>query len=323
MKRAALLTSAILSILNLPNTVTADTKFRYQHKKDGGQQTINDLPTIRVASEGWGNAAPWQVEMLLRAVAQEILTHFPGQKLSAISVSYSQHGPIVLYQRGPENQFQILLAAKDQKWGEYVYEFSHELFHILSHYEYHDRQADTRHRWFEEMLCEAVSLHMLKRFSLTWTQAPPIPETGHYAAALHSFTNRALTESHRQLPPHMSFDEWFRMNGKTLAYGPFQRNKNELIATFFLPILSQHVDWRAITYLNTNTPNDSMNFHDHLVHWYRRTPVRQKSFVSDAMHVFHFSQPTDNQFIQVEEKSAPHLNDKGPVHGGPAGVHRH
>lgn len=304
MKRTAVLTSVVVSLMNVHGAKAMDAKPGHQHKKTHAQSERQATPPIRVMEGAWGNADPGQIELLLNAVADEMLVHFPGRKLDPIVVSPSQHGPVVLYQKGPENEYQVLLAAKDQQWAEYVYEFSHELFHVLANYEYHSPPHHAPHQWFEEMLCETVSLYMLKHFSLASTASPPLPEWGDYIPTLQAFTQRALSEPHRQLPADVSFEQWFRKNGPTLVSRPYLREKNELMANLFLPFLEQHSDWRAVTYLNINAPQDDSSFYNFFVNWYRTTPPAHRKLVGEAMQIFRFKKPSDHDRVLAGDTAA-------------------
>lgn len=306
MKRAAVLTSVVVSLMNVHGAKAVDARPGHQHKKSQAHFERQTTPPIRVADGAWGNATPAQIELLLNAVADEMLVHFPGRKLEPIVVSPSQHGPVVLYQKGPENEYQVLLAAKDQQWAEYVYEFSHELFHILAHYEYHPPPHNARHQWFEEMLCETVSLYMLRHFSLapTSTASLPLPQWSDYIPTLQAFTQRALSEPHRQLPADVSFEQWFRENGPSLISRPYLREKNELVANLFLPFLEQHRDWRAVTYLNVNTPQEESSFYDFFVQWYRTTPPAHRKLVGEAMQIFRFKKPSDHDRVLAGDPAA-------------------
>jgi len=322
MKKVAAVTSFVLSLADLQGARATELKSSVPYPKGSAIQENKSGSGIRVVGDGWGDAKRDDIEVVLNAVATEMLRHFPGQGLDPIVVSSSPYGPVVLYQKGPQGEYQVHLAATGNRWAEYVYEFSHELFHILAHYEYHAPPRRARHQWFEEMMCETVSLYMLKHFSLTWERSPPINEWREYAPNLHNFTQRALTEPHRQLPKTITFQKWFEQNGADLATKPYLRKKNELVATFFLPLLEQNPDWRAVTYLNLNVPQGESSFHDHLAHWYRRTPGQHKLFVAQAMQLFHFKVPADgDRLITLEQPPAEHTDAAKARVGsaGPAG----
>jgi hypothetical protein len=223
----------------------------------------------------------------------------------------------VLYQKGPGNEYQVTLSARDQNWAEYVYEFSHELVHILANYEVHEKPEQVRHQWFEEMLCETVSLYMLKHFALTWDAAPPLPESREYAPALQAFTRRALADRHRMLPAGVSFEQWFSGKAPQLVSSPYMRKENELVASLFLPLIEQNSDWRAVAYLNAGDPPKGTDFREFLVHWYRATPRHLRGFVEESIQVFRFDKPQDREATyasgsEVHSAAGTHA-DQSPV----------
>lgn len=311
MKRTLIFTSVLLSLANMQAAKAAEAKL-LQHKSAKIKQEKSRGTLIRVVDGEWGDAAPWQIEMLLNAIADEILQHFPGRELHPIAVSHSRNGPAVLYQKGPGNEYQVLLTASDQHWAEYVYEFSHELFHILANYEYHAHPERERHQWFEEMLCETVSLYTLKRFSLIWNVAPPLPETSAYAPAIQTFTRRALSDPHRKLPAGVSFEQWFSRKAPLLVSRPYMRKENELVASLFLPVLEQNSDWRAAAFLNVGQLSSSSSFEEFLVQWYRSTPPSLRAFVAESMQVFRFNKPPDQRAIVAagEDSAAPAMHQR-------------
>jgi len=320
MKRVAAVASIVLSLSGVHGVRAAEQKDSTQHKKTSAGTESKRTAGVRVASGEWGNVTPHEIEILLNAVADEMLKHFPGRQLDPIVVSPSRAGPVVLYQKGAQHEYQILLAAKGDRWAEYVYEFSHELFHVLANYEYHAPPRRARHQWFEEMLCETVSLYMLKRFSLTWEQSPPKAEWRYYATDLQRFTQRALGEPHRQLPGNVSFQQWFRENGPILTTRPYLREKNELVATLFLPLFEHASDWRAIAYLNLDVPEGESSFYDYLAHWYRTTPAPHRRFVGQAMGLFHFREPEQGQHLATFEHRPTGPAEAPEVPEGSAGA---
>lgn len=316
MKRTVIFTSVLLSLANIQSAKAAEAKL-LQHRAVNTKQERGTL--VRVVDGDWGDAAPWQIEVLLNAIAGEMLRHFPGQQLHPIAVSHSRNGPVVLYQKGPGNEYQVLLAAKGQQWAEYVYEFSHELFHILAKYENHAQRNQVRHQWFEETLCETVSLYMLKRFSLIWNATPPLPDTKAYAPALQAYTRRALSDPQRKLPAGVSFEQWFSRNAPRLASTPYLRNANELVASFFLPVLEANDDWRAATFLNAGDLPREASFRDFLAQWYKATPPSLRDVVAESMAIFRFGKPSGHEsLVAGAPDSMSESPEAGSVRGEPS-----
>mgnify|MGYP003575257463 FL=1 len=275
---------------------------------------------IEVRDADWEGASPADIKLLLEAVATEMLTHFPGRRLDPIIVSRSHEGPVVLFVKGPQNASQVRLAASGERWAEYIYEFSHELFHILANYQYRAAARNSQYQWFEEMLCETASLAMLKRFAARWEEAPPHPRWASYGGTLNRFTQRALNEPHRQLPPGVSFTQWFRENGPALRTNPYLRGKNELVASYFLPLLERNADWRAFAYLNQPAVQQPVGFNDYLLSWQHRTPAPQRTMVANAMRIFN-PDPVGvrTRLLAAAERFAPAPLAAAPQVPGPAG----
>lgn len=314
MRLVVVYASIVLSILTAPGVRAADLRIDQQLKKTGkskGTEKSRRL-AIRVADGDWGGAKPEEIETLLYAVADKLLTHFPERQLNPIVVSPTRLGPIVLYKKGPENEYQVHLAAKGKRWAEFVYEFSHELFHILANYENHAPPKIASHLWFEETLCEAVSLYTLRQLSASWEQSPPRAEWASYAPTLNGYTGRVLNEPHRQLPANTSLAQWFRENGPLLLENPYLRGKNELIANLFLPILEHNQDWQAVGFLNLDASQQKMGFYDYLASWHSRTPPEHQEFTRLAMRMFHFDAPETGAYKLVRLGSqAPVLDQPG------------
>lgn len=307
MRRVVASTSIALLLLTSHGVRAADLRIDPQQKKTHNSKSVERSRRleIRVAPGDWGDAKPEEIETLLYAVADTLLTHFPERQLDPIVVSPSNQDPIVLYQKGPENEYQVHLAAKGRRWAEFIYEFSHELFHILANYENHAPPKIAQYLWFEETMCEAVSLYTLRQMSVTWEQSPPRAEWASYAPALIRFTGRVQNEPHRQLPANTTLAQWFRENGPLLLENPYLRGKNELIANLFLPILEHNQDWQAVGFLNLGASQGKMTFYDYLASWHDRTPPEHQQFPRLAMRMFQFGAPETGEHKLVTVQAQP------------------
>lgn len=299
MKRIVVIASLLSSIFAVHGNVVAEPQLSSPDETANAHTSAQDPVSIRVADGDWGNAHPQEINILLNAIAADMLTHFPGKHLAPIEVFPTKNNPVVLYRKGPANQYQVFLAAKDRHWGEYIYEFSHELFHILANYEHHAPPEKAHHRWFEEMLCETASLYNLKKFSSTWNVSAPHSAFASYVPVLNKFTQRALNDPRRRLPPNTSFAQWFRENEQSFFGNAYLRTKNEMVAAQFLPLLEQNADWSAIGSLNPPVDPPAMTFHDYLAGWYSNTPAVHRDFVALAMKLFEFPVPTSSQTAAV------------------------
>jgi hypothetical protein len=291
MKRIAVATSFLLAF-SVPHGARAgESKHASPVSRPGETTDSKRGYSIDVATGDWGDVTPEEIEILLNELTAEMLTHFPGRRIGSIKVGSTSQRPVVLYQKGPENQYQILLTAKGTNWGEYIYEYSHELFHILANYENHRPPQGARHQWFEEMMCEAVSLYNLKRLSTGWKELAPHGQWASSGPELAQFTHRALSETHRRLPPNMSLAQWLQQNRSVLLDNPYLRSKNEMVAMLFLPMLEQTSDWGAVSFLNLHPAEKATSFRDYIETWYVDTPAVYRDFVIRTMKLFKFRVP--------------------------------
>lgn len=67
-------------------------------------------------------------------------------------------------------------------WAQYIYQTSHELTHYVIRQYKEDKSAIIR--WFEETLCEAMSLYILKSSSLRWHECALSRISPNYDASL-------------------------------------------------------------------------------------------------------------------------------------------
>lgn len=244
--------------------------------------------SLKVQNGGWGKAQPAAIEAVLYSVADELMSRLP-QKLSVpIVVTHTDDAPVALYDRGPGGEYRIQLHATGENWHLYVYEFAHELCHILSNYEENVGPQTVKHnQWFEETLCETASLFTLKKLAATWENAPPEPKWSEEAKKLRRFFDHLVSEGHRQLPSDTPLFRWLRDNEQRLRDDPYRRNENEVVANLLLPLFQENPqNWAALNYLNLD-PSDARNsLGDYLHHWYQNAPTEHKGFIAGILALF-------------------------------------
>lgn len=246
---------------------------------------------IRVVGKDWGKVSPQQVQTVLYAVADELLTRLPKKLANTVVVMRTDSHPVALYERGPKGEYLVQLHAGDDRWHLYVYEFAHEFCHILSNYE-ENAGADVGryNQWFEETLCETASLFALESLAAKWQSAPPTPELAGQAVKLRRFYEQLIAEGHRQLPPHTELAAWVQENEAALRSDPYQREKNDVLAKLLLPLFATDPDrWDAIAYLNLHPADPSSSLADYLHHWYDNAPDEHKLFIADVFSLLNGS----------------------------------
>jgi len=245
---------------------------------------------IHVEHGEWGTARVQDIEKVLRSVAGVLLPYFPQRASERIVVVFNEQGPRILLEKSPDGSHQVLLNVQDTRWDQFAYQFSHELCHIFTNFEHREisRDSATRdHQWFEETLCEAVSLFALNRLASSWERSPPYPGWEEYAPAFREYANRLLTETHRHLQTNEPIARWFRANQMALNGNPYLREKNELLATRLLSMLENTPgSLEAIGYLNLEGSPSARSLRAYLESWYSCCPDKYRAFISQVIALF-------------------------------------
>jgi len=250
--------------------------------------------TIRVLPGDWGGAEREDVERLLKSVAAELWTYFPGRALQPIVAAPTERHPIAGYARGADGEYFVYLSAKGRHWSQYAYQFAHEFAHILSNYERHGRSLVRRNQWFDESLCETASLFTLRRLSASWLKgnAVPYPHWKTYGAAFQAYVQDLLAQPHRTPPSRRVFADWYQGNAAVLDRDPYGREREELVAGMLLPLFEEHPEgWAAIAYLNLDESDATGSFQGYLANWHRNAPERQRAHVAKIIELFGFPVP--------------------------------
>jgi hypothetical protein len=248
---------------------------------------------ITIAPGHWGEVRGADIRTLLSSVADTFMTYTgrPAVAPLRIRVAPRKGSPRVLYERGADGEYQVHLSARDQRWYQYAYQFSHELCHILSNFDHkntHDSgEVVTGNQWFEESLCEAASLFTLQRLATSWEQQPPSRNWIGYAPAFAAYAQHLQDQQHRNLPGNMTLASWYQQHAASLQTTPYQRNKNEVVATQLLVLFEQDpMRWRAIRHLNPHSSSAEKAFADYLNDWQSACPEQEGGVVQQTRALF-------------------------------------
>jgi len=256
---------------------------------EAGNSNRGKRVVVEVAPGNWGNVETADIQLVLQSVASEFQSHVGylpdgGMRLRVVPRGAS---PRVLYERGAEGEYVVHLTARNDRWYQYAYQFSHELCHILSNFDHKEGSGDsiaTGNQWFEESLCETASLFTLKSLAVVWTSQPPARKWIGYAPVFAAYADRLLAETHRHLPAQQSVEQWYAENRSLLRENPYLREKNELVATALLPLFENNANlWQAIAYLNTDKSSSRKAFNDYLADWYAACPPQNQVLVRQTM----------------------------------------
>lgn len=243
--------------------------------------------TIWVEDGPWGKASAEEVETALYFVADTFLASLPQQLVPPVIVSHDPRNPVVLYDRGPNGEYRVLLHASQGRWAIFVYEFAHELCHILSNYGAvtpASQHAHKTNQWFEEALCEAASLYALIRLAEQWDSPAIAGNWKERAPALRGFAMQLLAERHRPLPEGQSAAAWLRQNLGKLRASPYHRDLNEVVAHLLLPLfLNNPGAWHALGYLNLEPADAGNSFGQYLANWQKNAPDADRKFVGQII----------------------------------------
>lgn len=255
---------------------------------------VNRVPRIQidVAPGNWGRMDIRDVQRLLEAVARQELSDIPplSRDPLLIYVIPRTDFPEVLVDRNSVGAYVVRLTARDEHLYQYAYQFAHELCHILTNF---DQKAPVGgklpidNQWFEESLCEAVSIFTLERLATTWDVHPPSREWVGYGAKFSAYAEQLRAQPHRRLPQDQSFEAWYKANSSTLRNDPYIREKNELAAEQLLPIFEQNAtNWESIVYLNPYRESAAQPLPKYLNDWYQACPGENRVAAKAVLKLF-------------------------------------
>ncbi len=220
------------------------------------------------------------VEKVLYSTASALWCYFPDRTLAPIHVE-PKGGPIVLFERGPNNEYLVKLNTGETYWSQYGYQFAHEFCHILSQYD----QDPHRHGWFEESLCELASIFALRRMSESWKTQPPYPNWRNYASSLSRYADNLVQQG--RLPDDQTFAMWFRSNLPALEEMATDRPRNRIVAVQLLPLFEREPEsWQAIESVNTEKLTRRYSFQMYLEAWHRNAPAGRRNFIATIAKQF-------------------------------------
>lgn len=244
-------------------------------------------PTFNVAVESeWSNADPRDVQAVLNSVGAAISPYIGGRTLNNIIVRNNPKGPISLYKRGENDEYIVLLDVRGRYWSQLVYQYSHEVCHLLSNYDLAPNNI-TRQQWFEESLCEAFSLFTLRRMAGHWQDNPPYPNWKSYAPELQKYADDLMQEKHRR--PKLPVSKWYQQQRKVLEKNPYAKGRilNEKMATTLLELFENDPQsWAAMNYLNLGEDTGVYTIDKYLADWYDNAPKPHQVIVAKIQQLF-------------------------------------
>ena len=237
---------------------------------------------IKLTTEEWGGAAPADVQAVLDSVITVISPYIAQRKFGTILVQRSEDVPRAMYEKSANGEYMVQVQASGNHWARFVYQFSHEMCHLMSNYDLAPNNV-SRQQWFEEALCEAFGLFTLERMAEAWAENPPYPNWKDYAPHLREYSQNNLQEAHRQLPKGMKLPAWYQQYREVLRADPYAKDRdlNEVVSNQILPILSATPQgWTAINYLNLGETGKDLSLETYLGDWLENSPPDLREPVS-------------------------------------------
>jgi hypothetical protein len=246
------------------------------------RQTDGTYALITVAPGDWGTSSPADIQAVLSSAAASILRDFPVIRPPlAFVVTRSFEAPYVSHQRHSSGAYQVHLDSRDRHWAQLVFQFGHELGHVLAGY----RDERNPNMWFEEMMCETIALHTLRQVAREWRHHPPFDDEGwrQYASSLSEYASQRLSS----VSEPGRLDRWYWTNAEVLRENPTARELNIQAASVMLRMFEADPgQWAAIRSLNVMRHTDRDTFSAYLQGWHDYAPVRHRAFVRKVATLF-------------------------------------
>ena len=215
-----------------------------------------------VESGNWGATSRTAMRAVLTSAAGVLLEAFGTPPDAPVRVARWDQAPRVFHDMRP---YEIRISARDTYWCQYVYQFSHELCHVMTGF---DRFKGHRHKWFEESLCQLAALFVLHRLAEVWAEEPPPHIYGASEFAPNHATYAEGMEENYRVSPGIALPGWLAANIGTLEADPLRRDLDGAVAVALLDHFRRDPTlWRDCLSLNRWDPSADTTFSDYLESW--------------------------------------------------------
>jgi hypothetical protein len=262
------------------------------------------VPAYRVEIDGF-NAAEVDVRAVLDSAAGELYRYFPDYRIDPIVVTRGREGPITLFHRNGRGEIVMRLDTGGLYWCQYVYQFAHELCHVLCGFD----EDYPGNKWFEETVCETASLFVLRAMARSWKDDPPYAHWRDFRDSLRSYADDVMRsrdlidEIHeRGLPA------FYRAHEETLREHPCRRDLNGAMSLVLLRLFEKDPQrWEAVRWLNSAPSPEGETFGEYLARWRRAVPERHKPFVGRIAELYgiELPSPTGQPVVRAACNPAP------------------
>ncbi len=200
--------------------------------------------TINICGNNWGKGEHEDIHAVLSSAKAQIVQYLREDIEATIDVARRDESPEINRNSNGLANYKIWLNAKDTYWAQYIYQFSHELCHMLANFEQRFKKPN---QWFEESICEMASLFTLRGMKDTWDVSPPYPNWKSYGVELLKYANNVSAEAIDKTPDNAAWKEWISNHENMSRPCPYKRLGNRIIALRMLPLFEGFPQrWNAI-----------------------------------------------------------------------------
>lgn len=230
-----------------------------------------------IASKDWGCANLKDIAAVLESVHTVFADCFKDKISNKPLIIKRTYDCIPRCQR---NESTIYLSAKDRRWVQYAYQFTHEYCHFQI-----PADVCSRLRWFEESVCQLASYFFLPLLSELWESNPPYP---HWKSFANEFTIYVQHDLKKAEFFDLNLSNPLNPNIAYLLQNEYDRPKNKFIASELLPIFeSDPTLWSTIYHLGSIS-ND-LHFDAALKYWYHAVPHEHQESIQRIASIFSLS----------------------------------
>ena len=222
---------------------------------------VSSVTTVEVEAEGWGDARPEDVHKILLSVV-ECMESKSGVTIGKPLRVQPTGGPMVLYKREPDGGYRVCLQVSGRYWSQLVYQFSHEVGHILARYQ----PKPGPQAWLEEAVCEALSFQVLKSLSISWNKNPPFESLRDYSRHLMEYADAMASRCKPVKESGLS--EWYQSNREQLEKGHHDRPLIRVFSCHFSGWLEQNPElWKRVPDLGKGSANPGETMIERVNRW--------------------------------------------------------
>ncbi len=240
--------------------------------------SVAELSITVQPSKSWGDMETAEIE----ALCTNIVAHFQQylrdeHKLDEpISVYFDSDGPFINHR--DSGLHSIAISAKAENISQFIYQFSHEVCHVLHDYEV--TAVDNPNLWFQESLCMMASIWVLKEMYETWEESPPFVKWKKYRSNFLPYVDLIMKRPGAQY--YNTPERWISDNEQKLRadfINPFTHHilVSQLSYNFLDNFENQPEAWNAVAQI----PNTKGNMEEYMRDWYNTVDSQDQQFVQE------------------------------------------